>query len=264
MIAAAILWPLLRLDAGAARLSATEAKAWWHSAAVVSGLFVLAAMFQQIAYQWTSVTNASFLVNTCTVMTPVLAWVLIRQRTGHNILVAAAITLLGAWLMSGRPSGLGNLNTGDAACLASALFYAGWAIALGRHATRHGRPIALTLVQFVVTFLVLAPMALAVEAPTLAGAVAAGPEILFLAVFSTAGACLLTTLAQRWIPASVAVVLLSLESVFGTLAAVVILGEGVSAAAMAGGALILLAVAVAVFGSKTMSALRGARALAGG
>lgn len=220
--------------------------AWWTSALRVAALFVLAATFQQIAYQWTTVTNASFLVNSSAVLTPLLAWALMGDRPRLRILIAGALTLAGAWLMSGLPAAPAGVNIGDAACIASALFYAAWALALGHHVVRHGAPVALTLVQFMVTAALLLPLALSAEAPSLPAVAAAWPEIVFLALFSTAGAIVLTTIAQRWVTASVAVVVLSTESIFGTLGAVLVLGETMTLAALTGGALILAATFVAV------------------
>ena len=241
LIAAVILLPLLVREGPLPRNPE-----WWISALRVGALFVLAAMFQQAAYQWTTVTNASFLVNSSAVLTPILAWVLLRHRPVPRIIVAGMATITGAWLMSGMPVGFETINLGDAACIASALFYAGWALALGHHAMRHGSPVGLTLVQFALTAVVLLPPALLIEQPTLPAIMAAWPEILYLAVFSTAGACILTTIAQRRVTASVAVVILSTESIFGMLGAVLLLAEVVTPAALVGGALILTATIIAV------------------
>jgi drug/metabolite transporter (DMT)-like permease len=244
-IAAAIVVPLMKYDR-----DLSDARGFYLSALWVGVLFVAAAAFQQAAYQWTTVTNASFLVNTCTVLTPLLAWVFLRERPTGPIVVAALVTLCGAWLMCGAAALAPVLNQGDLACLISAVFYAGWAIALGRHAVRYGRPMTTAVVQFALTGIVLAPVALALEAPTLTGIAAAGAEVIYLAVFCTAGACVLTMIAQRQVSASVAVVLLSLESVFGAAAAFVFLTERPSFDVLAGGVLVLVAVLVAVGGGK--------------
>jgi threonine/homoserine efflux transporter RhtA len=142
-----------------------------------------------------------------------------ERRPDGKVVLAALITLVGAWIMCGGALLAPAINPGDLAYLISAAFYAGWAIALGHHAMRYGRPLMTAAVQFAVTAVASAPLALALEGPTLAGVVAAGPEVLYLAVFCTAGACVLTTIAQRHVPASVTVILLSLlESVFGAAA----------------------------------------------
>jgi drug/metabolite transporter (DMT)-like permease len=140
-----------------------------------------------------------------------------------------------------------TINPGDLACLVSALFYAGWMVAVGQHVLRHGRPLASSAVQFGLTAALMVPLVLAYEAPTLSGVAAAWRELLFLGVFSTAAACTLTTLAQRYVSAPVAAILVSMESVFGALGAYLLLGEQTPAAGLLGAALI--------FGAVVMTAL---------
>ncbi len=126
LLGLAILLPLCRLDAegrGDGR--------WLASALAVSVLFAAALMAQQVAYVWTTVTNVSFLVNTCTVMTALLAWIVLRQRPGWRVGTAGVVTLAGAYLMSGAAVAGFTINPGDLACLVSAVFYAGWMIAPG-------------------------------------------------------------------------------------------------------------------------------------
>jgi drug/metabolite transporter (DMT)-like permease len=241
LVASLVLLPLLRLDG-----PGTPGAGWMKSAICVSALYIMAATIQQAAYVWTTVTNASFLVNTCAVITPLLAWAIFRQRPGVPVTVAAIMTLLGAFLMSGLSPATLSINIGDLACIAAAVCYAGWAIALGRHAMRHGRPFTLTALQFALAFVVTGPAAIVIEAPTTAQMIAAVPEILYLAVFSTAGACTLTAIAQRHVSPSLAVVLLSMESVFGAGAARLLLGEVTTMAGLAGGLLIAMGVIVAV------------------
>ncbi|TIM17170.1 MAG: EamA/RhaT family transporter, partial [Mesorhizobium sp.] len=62
------------------------------SLARVSVLFAIAIVLQQIGYLGTSVTNASFLVSTATVMTPFAAWLLIGERLTAAVGLAAGLT----------------------------------------------------------------------------------------------------------------------------------------------------------------------------
>lgn len=220
---------------------------WLPSAFGVAGLFVIATVLQQIAYLSATVTNISFLVNTASVMTPAVGWLILGERPGPRILCAALLTLAGAYLMSGATLSLANLNTGDMLCLASGVGYAGWMVALGRHAMTHGRALDTTLTQFAVTALVTAPIALWYEGLTLSATLAAWHELAFLALFSTAAAFGLMIWAQRIVPAAIAAVLVSAESVFGAIGAFLILHERPPLMALTGGALILLAIGIVAF-----------------
>jgi uncharacterized membrane protein len=95
-LAALVILPFLRTETRVVR-----APGWLGSAATVGLLFAISLIFQQTAYRWTSVTNASFLVNICTVLTPLLAWAILNERQPIRVIVAAGITLGGAALMSG-------------------------------------------------------------------------------------------------------------------------------------------------------------------
>ena len=97
----------------------------------VSALFSISIAIQQVSYLGTSVTNASFLVSTATVMTPLAAWFLIGERPTAIIGLAAGMTLVGVLLLSGGLTA--TFSQGDLAAMLSAAFYALWMVELGRH-----------------------------------------------------------------------------------------------------------------------------------
>lgn len=80
LIGGMVLLPLMRLDR-----HGPLATGYWPSALRVAAIFSLALLVQQAAYLSTSVTNAGFLVNTATVITPILAWVVLRERVGPQV-----------------------------------------------------------------------------------------------------------------------------------------------------------------------------------
>lgn len=245
LLAALVMVPFVWRD-----LSRGLSWAWLTSAAGVSILFAAALALQQMAYQTTTVTNASFLVNTATIITPVLVWVLLRQRPAIAVACAAPLTLLGAFLMTGATVSLTAMNVGDLLCLASAAAYAGWMVALGQHAMTHGRPLGTALVQFAVSAVLVLPVAVWAEAPDLGAARQAWPELLMLGVVSTALAFGLMTWAQRFVAASTAAILVSAESLFGAAGAYLWLGERTPNIGMAGAALILLAIVLVALGGR--------------
>jgi drug/metabolite transporter (DMT)-like permease len=248
-IAVLVILPLA-LRESRARGAAAGDRAWVPGAVTVSLFFAAALALQQIAYMTTTVTNASFLVNIAGILTPILAWTLFGDRPGLRIIIAAPLTLLGAFLMAGATFRLSSLNPGDIACLGSALCYAAWMVALGRHAMAHGRPFATTLLQFSVTGVVLLPMAMVFETTTLAAVQAALPELLLLGVFSTAIAFALQTYAQRFVSSSTAAILVSAESLFGAAGAVLILGEVTPLIGIIGASLILFAIVMVALGTR--------------
>lgn len=244
-IAAAVLLPLAWL----AEPKQRNDDAWWRSISFVSIAFAAAISLQQMAYQSTSVTNASFLVNTATVLTPLVAWLLLSQKTGRIGLAAAAVTLFGACLMSNVANGFTALNAGDLLCLLSAIFYALWMVALGHHVQRHGRPFSSAFFQFAFAAAASFPLAIAVEGIDMSAVASAAPELAVLGLFSTAAAFSLQTVAQRYTTASRAAVLVSGESIFGAAGAYAFLGERPPWDAILGALLIFTAIMMVALSS---------------
>ncbi|WP_413990528.1 DMT family transporter [Labrys okinawensis] len=213
-----------------------------HRASLVrlSALFSIAIVLQQAAYLTTTVTNASFLVNTCTVMTPVAAWLVIGEKPTLVVAFAASLTLIGILLLSGGLSG--TINSGDMAALLSAVCYALWMVELSRHMQNYGGAVSTAIAQFLSCAIVALPLGVLYGNFSLQSAWAAAPELAVLGIFSTAVAFGIQTIAQRFTPASHAAVIVSGESVFGATGAVLFLGESLSVVAALGGTMVLVAI----------------------
>ncbi len=237
LIGAALVAPLMLTERGG-----PPGPGWIASLLRVGGLFAAAILVQQVAYLGTTVSNASFLVNTATVITPLAAWMMLRERPGGSVLAAAGLTLGGAFLMTGGV--VRSIGAGDQAALLSAILYALWMVELGRHALTYGRPFATAAAQFAGTAIVLLPAGALAGGITEAAVRQALPELLFLGVFSTAAAFGIQTAAQRFTSASRAAIIVSAESVFGAAVAASVLGERLPATGLAGAALILVAIAL--------------------
>lgn len=233
LVAALVVVPLAAMERRG------PATGWTASLVRVTLCFAAAMTIQQAAYRDASVTNASFLINTATVMTPLAAWLLLRERPGAPLLLAALLTLAGAFLMSG---GRGGIGPGDRAVLLSAAFYALWTVELGRHVQAHGRPVTTAAVQFAATAGLLLPVAAVRGDMDWTAIRAAAPDLVVLGVLATGVAFALQAAAQCHTSASHAAVLVSAESIFGATAAALVLGERLALPAGIGAALIVAAI----------------------
>lgn len=217
-------------------------KGWWPSLFKVAGLFALALILQQVAYIDSSVTNASFLINTDVVITPIFAWFLIGARPSIGTYLAVALMIVGLFLMSGNS--LIGIGPGDLMVLMSAVIYALWMVELERHMRLFGCPVATSVAQFLAAAVVALPLGALGSTVTVQALYGAAPELVVLGVFSTAVGFGLITIAQRFTTASHAAIIVGAESVFGAAAAFMLLGERPSSLALAGGVLITAAIAV--------------------
>ena len=211
----------------------------------VALLFAAAITVQQVAYQSTTVTNASFLVSTTTVMTPLVVWMLLKTRPSLAIWTAVTAAFAGALLLAG--GSLSSFAWGDLACLLSALLYSVWFVRLGQVIGETARPGFITIVQFALTGSVGLGLGLLAEPISLAHVSAALPDLLVLGLFATGLAYGLQAVAQQHATASTAAVLTSAESVFGAGAAALLLGEQLTSSMWLGAALVLAAILTVQF-----------------
>ncbi len=218
---------------------------WSRSAVGVTLSFASAVILQQYAFAGTSVTNAGFLVNTCSIMTPVFAWFLLGESAHRGLVLAALITLAGIFLMTGGELSFAAMRGGDATCLAAAAFYALWMVLLGQHLRRFARPGLICAFQFGASGVCFVLLALLQGLPAGTQVAAALPDLLYLGIIATACAFLLQARAQLHVSASCAAVIASAESVFGAAGAYLLLGERITETGMIGAALILCGVVLA-------------------
>jgi len=214
---------------------------YWPSLLKVSALFSVSIALQQTAYLDASVTNASFLVNTATVMTPIAAWLLLGERPLVAVGFAALATLVGVLLLSGGLE-TATMGRGDVTALLSAVCYALWMVQLGSHMQKYGDALTAATAQFALAAAITMPVGIAIGGLAVSQIADAAPELLILGVFSTAAAFGIQTLAQRFTSASHAAVIVSAESVFGAAGAAMFLGERLSTSGMVGAAIVLAAI----------------------
>jgi drug/metabolite transporter (DMT)-like permease len=236
VVAGLALAPLARWEAKRQVLPAQPGLLRW---AVAGGLvFFVAAALQQSGLQTASVTNSGFLTALYVVLTPLIAWAFTRKPPSRLVWCAVALSALGTWLLGGGT--LSAFSAGDALVAASALFWAGHVVITGQ-ASRSGRPLAFTLIGFLIVTILGSAGALVFEAPTVVGLAGAALDIAYVALLSSAVAFSLLIVALQHLPPAEAAVIASTEMVFSASAAYVFLGERLRPLGWAGAALILAA-----------------------
>ena len=192
-------------------------------AGLIIGIFLyIAFATQTIGLQFTSISNQAFLTATNVVFVPFLVWVVYKKAPDKFAFIGAALATVGIGLITLK-EGL-HLNVGDMWTLACAVFFAGHIVSIGFFA-KDKDPIALTIVQFAVAAVLSLVSALMMEPlPAKIGSEAM-LSVGYMVLASTLLAFLLQNICQKYTPSTHASLILSLESVFGTLVAVVFEGE---------------------------------------
>ncbi len=222
-------------------------------AGVTMGLIFFGGIFfQTVGISMTSPSNSSFITTAYVVMAPFTTWLMTREKPSKSIYPAAAMCLVGIYVLSMRPGETIALSTGNLLTLIGAL---GWALQLSYTsvAGRFVPPVLLSFLSFSVTSLgglALALVGGSLKAATAAQFSAAALPIILAAIFPTIVANMVQVWAQPKVNANNAAIIYSLEAVFATIISILIGMEPWSANVAVGGAVIFAAVLLAQFGGK--------------
>lgn len=215
---------------------------------VLCGLALyFASNLQQIGMVYVSASKAAFITTQYIVLVPIMG-LFLHQKTHWNTWVSVAVAAVGLYLLCMGESYV--LEFGDAILLVSAIFWAIHILAVGHFAPRFSvlQLFGMCAVQFATAGLLslaTAPFAdhYFVAAPvTMEAIVYVMPELLYAGILSTAGGFTLAAIGQRYAKPAPAAIMMSLESVFGLLGGVVLLGEVISTQEGIGCILLLAAV----------------------
>lgn len=208
----------------------------------VTLIFLIASYFQQASYATSTVTNATFLTSAASVLTPVAAWFLLRQKPGMAIYMAAGLTFAGSIFLSGGVPGY--LVEGDLMALLAAASFALWTVEISRHARVFNCDFTTASAQFLGVAVAILPYSAMKGGITWDAVAGAFPDLIVLGVFSSAIAFYLQISAQRYASASHAAIIVSSECVFAAIAAALLLGERLTPAGFVGATLVLAGVVV--------------------
>ena len=208
----------------------------------LSGFMLWAACAaQQIGIAHTTASKAGFITALYVVIVPLLS-IFIRKRPSVQIWACVALALIGLYLLCMKTASF-RLEYGDAWELACAFFFAVEILLVSYYCSRVD-PVRLSFVQFFVVAILSTIFMLLIEHPTVDGLRLALPSILYAGIFSSGIAFTLQIIGQVGVNATVASLVMSLESVFSALSGWLILHERMSPRELSGAVLMFLAIAL--------------------
>ncbi|EMR07150.1 putative DMT superfamily transporter inner membrane protein [Bhargavaea cecembensis DSE10] len=213
----------------------------WKGAVLGTILFVAFAL-QTVGLEYTTPSKNAFLTAVNVVIVPVIAYLVYRRRIDRHELMASVIALTGIAFLSLQ--GSFTINIGDLLTLLCAVGFA-FDIFYTNMFVKKEDALVLTIVQFATAAL------LSTVAVLFQGGFPSNPSneaiwsVVYLAVFSTTIAYVCQNLAFRYTTPTKAAVILSLESFFGSVLAVLFINDVMTGRMVFGAALILVAVLVA-------------------
>ena len=223
-------------------LRALKSLAWIAPSACIAVSYVLS----NLALGLTAATSVAFLRSLATVMTPLLAMILLRRRYGLAQAGVGLLSVLGLYLLCSF-GGLSGFGLGEILSLSGAMCMAG-ALLLGEKALSQMSALTLTTVQAGASTVAAFLAALLLEGGVHTAQTT--PEIWliigYLAIGCTAAGYLLQNQALRRISAKTVALLQCACPVFTAVFSFLILRERLTAVGMLGAAIILACVAAEI------------------
>jgi drug/metabolite transporter (DMT)-like permease len=224
-------WPLLLVAA----LAFAGDLAFWHK-----------------SVQLTSVANATLLANLASIFVTLAAWIFLRQRPTPTFLAGLAAALVGVALLVRASFGFSSTGLlGDALGVVTAMFYAGYLLAVKRLRDRGETTLHLMAVATTITATVLFPVALATGEPMIPRSPAGWWILVGLALVSHAAGQGLIAHALAHLPAAFSSVSLLFQPVMAAIFAWLLLAEPLAPLQIAGGVVVLVGIYLARRGSST-------------
>ena len=235
IIAAVIMYILFYRKMG--KIEKTD----WKKGSIVGIFLYLAFGFQTYGLQFTTASKQGFLTAIYVVVVPFLYWILYRKTPKKKVFIGSALTIVGIGLIGLQ--GSISFNIGDSLTLICAILFAMHIIAI-EYFAKDMDIYKLAFIQIAVAAILSTISAILTEPITLNLTTRAWYSILFLAIFSTFLCFTVQTIAQKYTSSSHASILMSLESVFGAIFGVVLLGETMTPIMILGCFLIFVAILI--------------------
>ena len=247
-----VIWAIDRMSMannGASRAPQTkEERSFLIKAAVICGTFLfIASWSQQYGMAYTSTAKSSFLTALYVVLVPVCS-IFLKMKPPAKIWICVCLSIAGMVLLClGKPLMNGEALTvekGDAYEIMCALFFTVQVLSVNYFAPKLDG-VRLSRLQFLVVAIESTICALLFESGT-AGAdiIAALPAIIYAGVFSSGVAYTLQIIGMVGVNPTVATLIMSLESVIGSISGWLILGETMLPVEVGGGILMFASIVI--------------------
>ena len=216
-------------------------KTYWKNG-IILGLFLYISFYlQTLGVKYTTAGKNAFLTAIYVVLVPFLYWIVKKKKTDNYNLIAAFFCIIGIGLISLNQDF--TVNFGDLLSLLCGVAFCAQIVAVSIF-TEKQDPILLSFLQFLVAGIfgllgtvMFETLPSQIETEAILG-------LLYIGVFSSAIAFGLQTICQKFLSASKASLLMSLESVFGRLSGIIFLQETVTTKILIGFILIFAAVII--------------------
>ena len=211
--------------------------------AILIGILLCSGfIFQTYGLTQTTVSNTGFITGLYLVFTPLISWLILKREIFKVQWLAVLVATIGLYLISFNGISVG---IGEILVLISALLFAGQIVALGEWSDGENT-YALTLIQILVSAVIFFALSLK-DGFQLPPDNAVWSAVFYTAFFATFLGFLIQTKAQSVMSATVAGVLLAMETPFALFFGLYFDNDPITLRIISGGTLVLIAMALVIW-----------------
>jgi len=191
---------------------------------ILIGIFLfLGSVFQQVALLYTDVANAAFFTIFYVPMVPIIVFFLFKKKIHWSVWPSVILCVIGGYLLTNFQDA--TIRLGDTLVVVGAIFWSLHIIFVGKIIEEFDTPILIGLIQTIVVSFCSIVLALIFEEFILINIINQKLQILYAGILSGGIAFVLQIYAQKNISPAPSAIIFSLEGVFATIAAWIILSQ---------------------------------------
>tara|TARA_B100001013_G_scaffold258919_1_gene162131 strand:+ start:282 stop:1181 length:900 start_codon:yes stop_codon:yes gene_type:complete len=191
---------------------------------ILIGLFLFfGTVFQQVALLYTDVANAAFFTIFYVPMVPIIVFFLFKKNIHWSVWPSVILCVIGGYLLTNFHDA--TVRLGDTLVVIGAIFWSLHIIFIGKIIEEFNAPILIGLIQTMIVSVCSIILALLFEDFILKNILDQKIQILYAGILSGGIAFVFQIYAQKNIPPAPAAIIFSLEGVFATIAAWIILSQ---------------------------------------
>lgn len=227
----------------AKKLLHLQKKTWM--VGILLGIFMCSGFaFQTFGLQYTTTSKNAFLTGVNVIIVPFITFLFTRKKLSPSAIFAAVLTLIGIGFLTLDDAIA--INIGDILTLICAFLFA-FHISITSIVAKNESALVLVFFQMWTGAVISFILSVALH-ETWSLDLNSSLAILYLGAFSTLLAFLLQTIGQRYAHATKAAILLSLESLFGAVFAILIFGDALTAKTLIGAIIIFIGIYISEMG----------------
>ena len=212
---------------------------------LMSFALLIGAVFQQIALIYTNVANVAFLTALYVPIVPFIYFVILKKPVSKYIIIASILCITGVWFLSKNELEFGSY--GDLLSIIGAFFWSFHIILIFKASELNIEPVITAAFHIFFAGLIGVVLAFLIENPNFIDVKNGAFELIYTGILSIGLGFTLQTIAQKHLPPTNVAILLSMESVFASIAAFIILGQILKTNSLIGCTLILLGVIISEY-----------------